>query len=98
MKRKYVIAIAVLAIVSVAIGSAAATSPTPPSDRTLLSYPNEIYLPDDYPAETPNFADFPPDLSNGTLAWDLDIFDVEKTEYDGEGIYVAVLDTGLVAN
>jgi len=32
------------------------------------------------------------------LAWDLDIIDVEKTEYDGEGIYVAVLDTGLVAN
>jgi subtilisin family serine protease len=98
MKRKYVIVIAFLAIVSVAIGSVAATSPTPQSNRTLLSYPNEMYSPDDYTAETPNFADFPPDFSNGTLAWNLDIIDVEATEYDGEGIYVAVLDTGLVAN
>lgn len=96
MKRKYVIAIAVLAIVSVAIGSAATTTPT--SNRVLLSYPNEEYLPDDYTAETPNFVDFPSDFSDGTWAWDLDIIDVEKTEYDGEGIYVAVLDTGLVAN
>jgi subtilisin family serine protease len=98
MKRKYVIVIAFLAIVSVAIGSAAATSPTSQSNRTLLSYPNEMYSPDDYTAETPNFADFPQDFSDGRLAWDLDIIDVEKTEYDGEGIYVAVLDTGLVAN
>jgi len=96
MKRKYVITIAVLAIMGVAIGSAATTTTT--SNRTLLSYPNEEYLQDDYTAETPNFADFPPDFSNGTLPWDLDIIDVEKTEYDGEGIYVAVLDTGLVAN
>jgi len=98
MKRKYVIAIAILAIVSVVIGSTATASTTTTSKRMLLSYPNEIYLPDDYNAETPNFADFPPDFSDGTLAWDLDIIDVEKTEYDGEGIYVAVLDTGLVAN
>ena len=98
MKRKYVIVIAFLVIVSIAIGSAAATSPTPQSNRTLLSYPNEMYSPDDYTAETPNFADFPADFSNGTLAWNLDIIDVEATEYDGDGIYVAVLDTGLVAN
>ena len=96
MKRKYVITIAVLAIVGVAIGSAATTTTT--SNRTLLSYPNEEYLQDDYTAETPNFANFSPDFSNGTLPWDHDIIDVEKTEYDGEGIYVAVLDTGLVAN
>lgn len=93
-----VIAIAVLAIVSVAIGSAATTSTTPPSKRVLLGYPNEEYFPDDYTAETPNFADFPSDFSDGTWAWDLDIIDVEATEYDGEGIYVAVLDTGLIAN
>lgn len=98
MKKKYIITIAVLTIVGVVIGSAAATSTTPKSDRVLLSYHNEKYLPGDYTAETPNFADFPSDFSDGTLPWDLDIIDVEKTEYDGEGIYVAVLDTGLVAN
>lgn len=97
-RRKYVFAIAVLAIVSVAIGSAATTSTTPTPKRVLLSYPNEEYFPDDYTAETPNFADFPSDFSDGTLAWDLDIIDAEATEYDGEGIYVAVLDTGLIAN
>ena len=97
-RRKYVFAIAVLAIVSVAIGSAATTSTTPTPKRVLLSYPNEEYFPDDYTAETPNFADFPSDFSDGTLAWDLDIIDAEATEYDGEGIYVAVLDSGLIAN
>jgi len=59
MKRKYVIVMAFLVIVSIAIGSAAAKSTTPTSDRVLLSYPNEIYLPDDYTAKTPNFAGVP---------------------------------------
>lgn len=30
--------------------------------------------------------------------WNLDIIDVETTSNDGEGIYVAVLDTGLLSN
>jgi len=66
----------------------------------LFRYPYEEYLPDDYTAEAPNFEDYPPDFSAGTVAWDLDIIDAEpgKITYDGEGIYVAVLDTGLVAN
>jgi len=70
----------------------------PKPKRVLFRLPYEEYFPDDYTAETPNFADYPADFSDGTVAWDLDLIDVEKTEYDGEGIYVAVLDTGLVAN
>jgi subtilisin family serine protease len=44
------------------------------------------------------------DYSEGISTWDLDImnvtdFDVPRTiEYDGDGVYVAVLDTGLVHN
>lgn len=70
----------------------------PKPKRVLFRLPYEEYFPDDYTAEAPNFADYPADFSDGTVAWDLDIIDVEKTTYDGEGIYVAVLDTGLVAN
>ena len=72
----------------------------PEPQRVLFRLPYEEYLPDDYTAITPNFADFPADFSDGTVAWDLDLIDAEpgKIGYDGEGIYVAVLDTGLVAN
>jgi len=68
--------------------------------RVLLRYPYEEYLPDNYTAEAANFEDYPADFSEGTVAWDLDLIDAEpgKTSYDGEGIYVAVLDTGLIAN
>ena len=71
------------------------TPATSSPKRVLFRYAYEEYFPDDYTAETPNFADYPADFSDGTWAWDLDIIDIEKTVYDGEGIYVAVLDTGL---
>ncbi|MFX1515374.1 MAG: S8 family serine peptidase [Promethearchaeota archaeon] len=45
-----------------------------------------------------NFQDFPEDFSTGILPWDLDIIDRELVEETGEGVYVAVLDTGLVSN
>ena len=72
----------------------------PKPQRVLFRLPYEDYFPDDYTATAPNFADFPADFSDGTVAWDLDLIDAEpdKMSYDGEGIYVAVLDTGLVAN
>jgi len=77
-----------------------ATPAAPSPKRVLFRYPYEEYLPDDYTAEAPNFADYPADFSGGTVAWDLDLIDSEpeKMSYDGEGIYVAILDTGLVAN
>ena len=34
----------------------------------------------------------------GTVPWNVDMVDVETTSNDGEGIYVAVLDTGLLSN
>jgi subtilisin family serine protease len=72
----------------------------PKSDRTLYSYPYEEYLPDEFLGEPTNFADYPEDFSSGTVPWSLDLIDVEpnRVSYDGEGIYIAVLDTGLVAN
>ncbi|NHJ06062.1 MAG: hypothetical protein EAX90_14635 [Candidatus Heimdallarchaeota archaeon] len=51
-----------------------------------------------------NFQDFPDYYdSSSRMAWDLDIIDKDKVleshpEVTGEGVYVAVLDTGLVAN
>lgn len=45
-----------------------------------------------------NFQEYPETFENGRLTWDLDIIDVEKTEYSGAGVYVAVLDTGLYEN
>ena len=52
-----------------------------------------------------NFQDFPEafDQYTALMAWDLDIIDIDKLqevhpEITGEGVYVAVLDTGLVKN
>jgi len=52
-----------------------------------------------------NFQGFPDsfDPYSSLMAWDLDIIDVDQFIYEypeinGEGVYVAVLDTGLVAN
>ncbi len=52
-----------------------------------------------------NFQIFPDsfDPYSSVMAWDLDIMDLDQIVYDhpeinGEGVYVAVLDTGLVAN
>lgn len=52
-----------------------------------------------------NFQDFPESFDQYTslMAWDLDIIDIDQFTYEypeinGEGVYVAVLDTGLVAN
>lgn len=64
-----------------------------------LGYPGEIQEPGEM--EAANFEGFGSDFSDGILTWDLDLIDVEKAYgmgYDGEDIYVAVLDTGLVAN
>lgn len=69
--------------------------------RVLYTLPKEEYFPDEFTGETPNFEDFPADFSTGTEAWNLDLIDAEPDKvglYDGEGIYIAVLDTGLVAN
>lgn len=86
-------------MLSALLVSTVLAKPVPRGKRVLFRLPREDYFPDDYMAETPpNFADFPSDFSGGTPTWNLDIIDVEETTYDGEGIYVAVLDTGLVAN
>lgn len=47
-----------------------------------------------------NFQDFPEDFIEGMMTWDLDIIDIEDVPdtVTGEGVYVAVLDTGLMAN
>jgi len=47
-----------------------------------------------------NFADFPESFEYGIATWDNDMIDVEKVAggITGEGVYVAVLDTGLAAN
>jgi len=38
------------------------------------------------------------DLPEGTVPFNVDMVDAEKTSNDGENIYVAVLDTGLLSN
>lgn len=101
MKNKTKIVFAALAIVlMLTVLYVPTIQARPKPKRVLFKYPYEEYFPDDYTAETPNFADYPADFSLGTVAWDLDIIDAEpdKMGYDGEGIYVAVLDTGLIAN
>lgn len=47
-----------------------------------------------------NFQEFPDGFDEGRLPWDLDIIDKEKvaSEWTGEGVYVAILDTGLVSH
>ncbi len=59
----------------------------------------------DYQGLPLNFQDFPESFGPYTsvMAWDLDIIDIDQFTYEypeinGEGVYVAVLDTGLVAN
>ena len=50
-------------------------------------------------AEPANFQEFPADFDAGLLTWDNDMIDVEKVDdYTGEGVYVAILDTGLAVN
>jgi subtilisin family serine protease len=100
MKNKLKLTFAVLTVVLMLTALWGSAALAPPTRRTLFRYPYEEYLPDDYTAEAPNFEDYPADFSDGTVAWDLDLIDAEpeKIGYDGEGIYVAVLDTGLVAN
>jgi len=85
---------------------------TLPPTRVLFRLPYEDYYPDEltgraglWPAASEllgqeGFAGFPADFSDGTVAWDLDLIDAEpgKLSYDGDGIYIAVLDTGLVPN
>ena len=89
-----------LILVSLLIVTTTIAKPREKQDRVLFSYPYEEYLPDEYSSEPQNFAGYPADFSSGTVTWDLDLIDAEPTavSYDGEGIYVAVLDTGLVAN
>ncbi|MCK4822407.1 S8 family serine peptidase [bacterium] len=73
---------------------------TSKSKRVLYRFPREEYVPDEFASTPSNFAEYPSDFSGGTVPWDLDIIDAEpgKVSHDGEGIYIAVLDTGLVAN
>lgn len=75
------------------------SKPTRSVDRIRYYLIPEQYYPDELTNDgPPNWRGFPGDFSSGTVAWDLDLIDVEEVGEDGEGIYVAVLDTGLVAN
>lgn len=77
------------------------SKPTRSVDRVRYYLIPEQYYPDELTIDGPrNKQGFPSDFSAGTVAWDLDLIDVETVDssIDGEGIYVAVLDTGLVAN
>jgi len=100
-RRKLLIVITLLtAFLTLNILATISISAKPKTERSLFRYPYEEYLPDEFTAEPSNFRDYPEDFSGGTVAWDLDLIDAEPDaiEFDGEGIYVAVLDTGLVAN
>ncbi len=58
----------------------------------------------DYSYEPMNFQVYPDYFdSTAILTWDLDVMDIDQmlntfSDVNGEGVYVAVLDTGLVAN
>ncbi len=59
----------------------------------------------DYSYEPMNFQVYPDyfDPETSIMAWDLDIIDIDQVvntypDVNGDGVYVAVLDTGLVAN
>jgi subtilisin family serine protease len=61
--------------------------------------------PNSYQVTPVNFQDYPEafDGTNAIMAWDLDIIDIdvlqiEHPDVTGEGVYVAVLDTGLKKN
>jgi len=82
-----------LILVSLLIVTTTIAKPREKQDRVLFSYPYEEYLPDECSSEPQNFADYPADFSSGTVPWDLDLIDAEAVSFDGEGIYVAVLDT-----
>jgi subtilisin family serine protease len=68
------------------------------SKRVLYSLPSEDLVPDLSSGEAASFTHYPPDFSEGIVSWSLDLIDAESLSYTGSGVYVAVLDTGLVAN
>ena len=50
------------------------------------------------PVKYKEMSNFEGVIQGDPVPWNIDIIDVEATSNDGEGIYVAVLDTGLLSN
>ena len=50
------------------------------------------------PAKTQELTVFEDSMPQEVIPWNVDMVDVEATSSDGEGVYVAVLDTGLLSN
>ena len=63
----------------------------PPLNRQELTYSNRPY-------RIQEITDSVESSLVGEIPWNVDMVDAEKAKDDGEGIYVAVLDTGLISN
>ncbi len=92
MKKKLfsIIAILVLLVTMLPMGVQAATPPLS-SEPISIAYSAQ-------PVRAECWGSAGGDPPAGTLPFNVDMTDAEKVSQDGEGIYVAVLDTGLLSN
>jgi len=101
MKSKLLLVSLVLAAiiaVSMMPMPAASADPVPSfAEPTLLDNVNVAFGID--PVKEQCFGDWDwCELPEGTVPFNVDMVDAEKVCYDGEGIYVAVLDTGILTD
>ena len=89
--------LAILAVVIIVVVLAIAPMPTlfaenePAVTRRNIAYSAE-------PVKFSEIVDIEESMAEDPIPYNLDMVDVEATSNDGEGIYVAVLDTGLLSN
>jgi len=100
MQKKFILVMTILTALLLAVSMPALAGKM---DKMIVAVEDgggKIYFVPNVNAVPLNFSDYPEAFDSGVLAWDQDIIDVDKlpSEATGEGVYVAVLDTGLRSN